>query len=80
MQLEMQSMGNKEKGGWKMSVFIVDTHVVKPEKQVEYTSLMQRLRKYMKENPKDVQRIEIMENLCSNVWWHRWWVCPIVGV
>ena len=34
-----------------MSVFIVDTHVVRPENQGEYTSLMKRVRKYMKENP-----------------------------
>ena len=34
-----------------MSVFVVDMHVVKPEKQEEYTSLMKRVRKYMKENP-----------------------------
>lgn len=34
-----------------MSIFVVDTHVVKPEKQEGYASLMKRLRKYMKENP-----------------------------
>ena len=34
-----------------MSVFVVDTHVVKPEKQEEYTSLMNRVSRYMKENP-----------------------------
>ena len=35
-----------------MSIFIVDTYVVKPEKQEEFTSFIQRFLKYRKENPK----------------------------
>ena len=34
-----------------MSVFVADTHVIRPEKQEEYMSLMKKLSKYMKENP-----------------------------
>jgi len=41
-----------------MSVFVVDTHVVKPEKQEEYVSLMQRLRKYMKEKPETFRELK----------------------
>jgi len=41
-----------------MGVFIVDTHVVKPEKQAEYTSLMQKVREYMKENPETFKEVK----------------------
>ena len=41
-----------------MSVFIVDTHVVKPEKQEEYMSFMRRVRKYMKENPETFKEVK----------------------
>jgi len=34
-----------------MTVFVVETYVVKPEKHVEFKSLLQRFLKYMKENP-----------------------------
>jgi hypothetical protein len=34
-----------------LSIFAVETYVVKPEKQVEYQSLMQRLLQYKKQNP-----------------------------
>jgi len=34
-----------------MTVFVVETYVVKPEKQVEFKSLLQRFLKYMKKNP-----------------------------
>jgi len=46
------------RGGVKMSVFIVDTHVVKPEKQEQYTSLVRRVRKYMKENPETFKEVK----------------------
>jgi len=41
-----------------VSVFVVDTHVVKPEKQEEYVSLMQKLRKYMKEKPETFKELK----------------------
>jgi len=41
-----------------MSVFIVDMHVVKPEKQLEYKSLMQRLHEYMKEKPETFKELK----------------------
>jgi len=34
-----------------MTVFVVETYVVKPEKQVEFKSLLQRFLRYMKKNP-----------------------------
>jgi len=34
-----------------MSVFVIETYVVKPEKQGEYQSLMRRLLEYKKQNP-----------------------------
>ena len=51
MQLEIRIMSNKEKGCEKMTVFIVETYVVKPGKQGELMTLLQRIRKYKKENP-----------------------------
>jgi len=41
-----------------MSVFVVDTHVVKPEKQEQYVPLMQRLRKYMREKPDTFKEVK----------------------
>jgi len=41
-----------------MGVFVVDTHVVKPEKQDKYTSLMRRVRKYMKENSETFKEVK----------------------
>ena len=35
-----------------MTVFMVETYVVKPKKQEEYQSLIQRFLEYKKENPK----------------------------
>jgi len=34
-----------------MTVFVVETYVVKPEKQAEFKSLLRRWLKFMKENP-----------------------------
>ena len=39
------------KGDYIMSVFVIETYVVKPEKHGEYKSLIQTLIKYKKENP-----------------------------
>jgi len=41
-----------------MSVFVVDTHVVKPEKKEQYVPLMQRLHKYMKEKPDTFKEVK----------------------
>jgi len=35
----------------KVTVFVVETYVVKPEKQAELKSLLKRWSKFMKENP-----------------------------
>jgi len=44
-----------------VGIFVVDTHVVKPEKQEEYTSLMQRFRKYMKEKPETFREVKSLK-------------------
>ena len=53
-----------------MGVFIVDTHVVKPEKQEQYASLMRRVRKYMKENPetfKEVKSLKVFAQMFGGI-------------
>jgi len=53
-----------------MRVFIVDTHVIKPGKQGEYTSLMRRVRKYMKENPetfKEVKSLKVFAQMFGGI-------------
>jgi len=41
----------EDKGCEKMTVFVVETYVVKPEKQAEFKSLLKRFLRFMKENP-----------------------------
>ena len=41
-----------------MSVFIVETYVVKPGKQGEFLSMLQRIRKYKKENPEKFKEMK----------------------
>ena len=41
-----------------MSVFIVDTYVVKPEKQEEFMALIQRMLKYRKEKPEKFKELK----------------------
>ena len=52
VQLEMMyQIVRKQKRGEKMSVFVIETYVVKLGKQEELMSLLQRIRKYKEENP-----------------------------
>jgi len=44
-------MAKGEKVGEKMSIFVVETCLVKSEKREEFKLLMQRVRKYKEENP-----------------------------
>lgn len=39
----------------EITVFIVGTYVVKPEKQAEFKSLLRKWQKYMKENPEKLK-------------------------
>ena len=41
-----------------MSVFIVDSYVVKPERQEEFMPLMRRIVKYRKENPERFKELK----------------------
>ncbi len=41
-----------------MTVFIIETFVVKPEKQSEFKSLMDKGLKYMKENPEKYKELK----------------------
>jgi len=41
-----------------MTVFIIETFVIKPEKQSEFKSLLQKGRKYMKENPEKFKEMK----------------------
>lgn len=41
-----------------MTVFIVFTYVVKPEKQAEFKSLLRKWRKYMKENKEKLKEMK----------------------
>ena len=41
-----------------MSVFLVSTYVVKPDKQEEYKAMYRRLLEYMKENPEEVKELK----------------------
>ena len=41
-----------------MSVFLVSTYVVKPDKQEEYKAMYRRWREYRKENPEEVKEIK----------------------
>lgn len=42
---------NKGKEGEKTTIFVVETYVVRQEKQAEFKSLLKRYLKFMKENP-----------------------------
>jgi len=50
-----------------MTVFIVETYVVKPEKQAEFKSMLRKIAKYKKRKPTNLQRDEIKENLLPKV-------------
>jgi len=41
-----------------MGILIIQTYVVRPEKQEEYLSLLKRFRKYMKENPEEFKELK----------------------
>ena len=41
-----------------MTVFIVETYVVKPRKQGELMTLLKRIRKYKKENPENFKEMK----------------------
>jgi hypothetical protein len=41
-----------------MTVFIVETYVIKPEKQSEFKSLLQKWRKYMKDNAEKLKEMK----------------------
>jgi len=41
-----------------MSVFLVSTYVVKPEKQEEYKAMYRRLLEYKKENPEELKELK----------------------
>jgi len=41
-----------------MTVFIVSTYVVKPEKQAEFKSLLRKWQKYMKENTEKLKEMK----------------------
>lgn len=41
-----------------MGILVVQTYVVKPEKQEEYKAFLQRWLQFMKENPKEVEEIK----------------------
>ena len=42
----------------EITVFIVSTYVVKPEKQAEFKSLLRKWQKYMKENPEKLKEMK----------------------
>ena len=44
-----------------MSIFIVMTYVVKPEKQGEFMSLVQRFFRYKKENPEKFKKVKSLK-------------------
>jgi len=46
------------KGGDTLGILIIQTYVIKPEKQEEYLSLLKRFRNYMKENPEEVKELK----------------------
>jgi hypothetical protein len=41
-----------------MSVFLISTYVVKPDKQEEYKAMYRRWLEYKKENPEEVKELE----------------------
>jgi len=41
-----------------MTVFVVETYVVKPEKQAEFVSLLQKILQYKKENPETFKEMK----------------------
>jgi len=45
-----------------MTIIIAETMLVKPEKQAEYTKLMQKVNKYMKDNPKLFKELKSVKN------------------
>lgn len=44
-----------------MSIFVVMTYAVKPEKQEEFMSLVQRFLKYKKENPEMFKKVKSLK-------------------
>ena len=51
----------EEKGDEKMGVFVVETYVIKQEKQREYMPWMRRFRKYMKEKPELFKEVKSLK-------------------
>ena len=47
-----------KKGGEKITVFIVETYVVKPGKQGELMTLLKRIAEYKKENPEKFKEMK----------------------
>jgi hypothetical protein len=41
-----------------MSVFLISTYVVKPDKQEEYKAMYRRLLEYKKENPEEIKELK----------------------
>lgn len=50
-----------EKGSGEMSVFVVETYLVAPEKREKFKLLMQRLLEYKKENPKLFEEVRSLK-------------------
>lgn len=50
--MQLENISVIQKGSDRMSVFVVETYLVAPEKRGKFRSLIQRLLQYRKENPK----------------------------
>jgi len=61
-----------------MTVFMVWTYVVKPEKQADLDALLQRLNKFMKEHPEKFPGLSLTRH--SHIRSVRWDLCRVLRI
>jgi hypothetical protein len=59
--MQLESILVIQKGSGEMSVFVVETYLVAPEKREKFKLLMRRLLEYKKENPKLFEEVRSLK-------------------
>jgi hypothetical protein len=60
-----------EKGGDKMTIFLAETYVIKPDKLEEFSTLFKKFETYMKKHPdlfKEVKSHKVFSQLLGGNW------------
>jgi len=61
----------RENGGEKMTIFLMETYVIKPDKLEEFTALLKKLETYMKKHPdlfKEVKSHKVFSQILGANW------------